>query len=63
MENAQVAVWLTYAGLGGHALIDTGGCICRARGPATRPAAWAAGDEVYGADPWGPAGISSRCGR
>jgi SRSO17 transposase len=83
IENAQVAVYLTYAGRGGHALIDRalylprswtgdpGRCaaagvpgdvrfatkpelarqmICRALdGGAGAP--WAAGDEVYGADP------------
>jgi len=83
IENAQVAVFLTYAACRGHALIDRvlyllrlwtedPGC-CKAVGiPATTgfatkpalatamisravqagvPAAWVAGDEVYGADP------------
>jgi SRSO17 transposase len=83
IENAQVAVYLTYAAAGGHALIDRELYLprswtedparCAAAGvpagvafatkPAlatamlTRalaagvPAAWLAGDEVYGADP------------
>ena len=83
VENAQVAVYLTYAGRGGHAMIDrelylprswTGDPDrCTAAGVpddvgfATKPALasamltraldaavaarWAAGDEVYGADP------------
>jgi SRSO17 transposase len=83
IENAQVAVFLTYAARRGHALIDRGLYLprswtddpdrCAAAGvpagvefatkPAlatamiTRavaaevPAAWVAGDEVYGADP------------
>ena len=83
IENAQVAVFLTYAARRGHALIDRALYLpkswttdterCRAAGvpdtvqfatkPAlatamiTRavhagvPAAWVAGDEVYGADP------------
>jgi SRSO17 transposase len=83
IENAQVAVYLTYAGRGGHALIDRelylprswtsdpGRCHAAgvpdgtafatkpalARQMITRvldagtPARWAAGDEVYGADP------------
>jgi len=83
IENAQVAVFLTYAAKRGHALIDRGLYLprswtedadrCAAAGvpddvefgtkPAlatamiTRavqagvPAAWVAGDEVYGADP------------
>ena len=83
IENAQVAVYLTYAGRGGHALIDrelylprswTGDPQrCHGAGvpdgtpfatkpalarkmiarvlDAGTPARWAAGDEVYGADP------------
>jgi SRSO17 transposase len=83
IENAQVAVFLSYAGRGGHALLDRALYLpkswtadrdrCAAAGvpedvtfatkPAlataliTRavtadvPAAWVAGDEVYGADP------------
>jgi SRSO17 transposase len=83
IENAQVAVYLTYAGHGGHALIDrelylpqswtSDPARCRAAGipegtefatkpalartmitralDAGTPARWAAGDEVYGADP------------
>jgi SRSO17 transposase len=83
IENAQVAVYLTYAGRGGHALIDRALYLprswtgdpgrCAAAGVpgevrfATKPqlarqmiaraldagvpAAWVAGDEVYGADP------------
>jgi len=82
-ENAQVAVYLSYAGRGGHALIDRELYLpklwtddparCRAAGIpaevkfATKaalarkmiaraldtgvPAAWVAGDEVYGQDP------------
>ncbi len=82
-ENAQVAVYLSYAGRGGHALIDrelylpkswtADPARCRAAGipedtvfatkPALArvmiaraldagvPAAWVAGDEVYGQDP------------
>ena len=44
IENAQVAVYLTYAAPRGHALIDRAVA-------ADVPAAWVAGDEVYGADP------------
>lgn len=83
VENAQVAVYLTYAGAAGHAMIDrelylpkswtTDPQRCAAAGipddvpfatkPALAktmiaraldagiPARWAAGDEVYGADP------------
>lgn len=83
IENAQVAVYLSYAGRGGHALIDrelylpqswlAGPVRCAAAGipegtafatkpelalamitralDAGTPAGWAAGDEVYGADP------------
>jgi len=83
VENAQVAVYLTYAGRGRHALIDRRLYLPRlwAGDPARRaatgipddvqfatkpalaaamiaaavdagvPAAWVAGDEVYGADP------------
>jgi SRSO17 transposase len=83
VENAQVAVYLTYAGQGGHGLIDrrlylpkswiSDPSRCRVAGipedvafatkPALAtemigaaldagvPAAWVAGDEVYGADP------------
>jgi SRSO17 transposase len=83
IENAQVAVYLTYAAAGGHALIDRELYLPRswtddpARCAAARvpaevgfatkpalarvmliraldagvPAAWVAGDEVYGADP------------
>jgi len=83
VENAQVAVYLTYAGRGGHALIDRRLYLPKswADDPARRaaagipgdvqfatkpalaaamigaaldagvPAAWVAGDEVYGADP------------
>jgi SRSO17 transposase len=83
VENAQVAVYLTYAGQAGHAMIDrelylptswtTDPQRCAAAGipddvkfatkPALAktmigraldagiPARWAAGDEVYGADP------------
>jgi len=83
VENAQVAVYLTYAGRGGHAFIDRELYLprswaddpgrCRAAGvpdetkfatkpalarkmitralDAGTPARWAAGDEVYGADP------------
>ena len=83
VENAQVAVYLTYAGRGGHALIDRELYLpeswtsdpdrCQAAGvpadvefatkpalarqmiirvlDAGTPARWAAGDEVYGADP------------
>ena len=83
IENAQVAVFLTYAAARGHALIDRALYLprswtedpdrCAAAGiPATAefatkpalaaamithavqagvPAAWVAGDEVYGADP------------
>jgi len=83
IENAQVAVFLTYAARRGHALIDRALYLprswtedpgrCKAAGiPATTgfatkpalatamisravqagvPAAWVAGDEVYGADP------------
>jgi hypothetical protein len=35
IENAQVAVFLTYAARRGHALIDRA-CTCRPRGPTTR---------------------------
>jgi SRSO17 transposase len=60
IENAQVAVYLTYAGAAGHAMIDRelydherldeAGVLTRAlnAGVAAR---WVAGDEVYGADP------------
>jgi SRSO17 transposase len=84
IENAQVAVYLTYAARRGHALIDRALYLPRSwaedphrcegaaippdqRGFATKPtlataliaraveakvpAAWVAGDEVYGADP------------
>jgi SRSO17 transposase len=84
IENAQVAVYLTYAARRGHALIDRAlylprcwaedpdrcdeaGIPTNRRGFATKPAlaaaliahaitakvpaAWVAGDEVYGADP------------
>ena len=84
IENAQVAVYLTYAAPRGHALIDralylprslgrgpaiaattrnplrqtgfrdqtrTGACAARPRCRRKVPAAWVAGDEVYGADP------------
>ena len=83
VENAQVAVYLTYAGARGHAMIDrelylprswtTDSDRCTAAGvpddvefatkpalaramltralDAAVPARWAAGDEVYGADP------------
>jgi SRSO17 transposase len=83
IENAQVAVYLTYAAPGGHALIDrelylprawaADRARCRAAGIPARtrfatkpalarkmiaraldagtPAAWVAGDEVYGGDP------------
>jgi SRSO17 transposase len=83
IENSQVAVFLTYAGRDGHALIDRELYLprswtcdparCRAAGipegtvfatkpklarvmiaralDAGVPAAWVAGDEVYGADP------------
>lgn len=83
VENAQVAVYLTYAGRGGHALIDRRLYLPKswAGDPSRRataripedvqfatkpalaaqmigaaldagvPAAWVAGDEVYGADP------------
>ena len=83
VENAQVAVWLTYAGRAGHALIDRRLYLPKswASDPGRRaaagipedvqfatkpalatemigaaldagvPAAWVAGDEVYGADP------------
>jgi DDE superfamily endonuclease len=83
VENAQVAVYLTYVGRGGHALIDRRLYLPNswASNPARRaaaripevvqfatkpalatemigaaldagvPAAWVAGDEVYGADP------------
>jgi len=84
IENAQVAVYLTYAAPRGHALIDralylprswaedpgrcdNAGIPTNKRGFATKPAlaqgliaravqakvpaAWVAGDEVYGADP------------
>jgi SRSO17 transposase len=84
IENAQVAVYLTYAAPRGHALIDRGLYLPKSwtediercdnagipddkRGFATKPAlartliaravqakvpaAWVAGDEVYGADP------------
>ncbi len=83
VENAQVAVYLTYAGQAGHAMIDrelylprswaSDPVRCAAAGVpddvefATKPelaramiaraldagvpARWAAGDEVYGADP------------
>jgi SRSO17 transposase len=84
IENAQVAVYLTYAAPRGHALIDRAlylpkswtedpqrcddaGIPKNSRGSATKPtlaaglitravaaeipAAWVAGDEVYGADP------------
>jgi len=83
IENAQVAVYLTYAAPGGHALIDgelylprswtDDAARCHAAGipdgtafatkpalarrmigralDAGAPAAWVAGDEVYGADP------------
>ena len=34
IENAQVAVYLTYAGARGHAMIDRSS-TCRARGPTT----------------------------
>jgi SRSO17 transposase len=84
IENAQVAVYLTYAASRGHALIDralylpkswtddaarcgNAGIPSGQRGFATKPAlatalvaraitakvpaAWVAGDEVYGADP------------
>ena len=92
IENAQVAVYLTYAAPGGHALIDRELYLprswvsdkprCAAAGipggtmfatkPAlagrmiTRaldggaPAAWATGDEVYGADPGLRAGLEAR---
>jgi SRSO17 transposase len=92
VENAQVAVYLTYAGRGGHALIDrrlylpkswaadaarraTAG-IPAGAGFATKPAlavqmigaaldagvpaAWVAGDEVYGADPGLRSGLRDR---
>jgi SRSO17 transposase len=83
IENAQVAVYLTYSAAGGHALIDRELYLprswtddpvrCAAAGvpadvgfatkpalarvmlvralDAEVPAAWVAGDEVYGADP------------
>jgi SRSO17 transposase len=84
IENSEVAVYLTYAAPGGHALIDRALYLPRSwaedptrctaagipdgqRGFATKPtlaatlisravearipAAWVAGDEVYGADP------------
>lgn len=92
VENAQVAVYLTYAGAGGHALIDRElylpdvwiGDPARRRAAgipddvlfATKPAlarrmldraldaglpaAWVAGDEVYGADPALRAGLHRR---
>ncbi len=89
IENAQVAVYLTYAAQRGHALIDravylprswaedperctdagiptTGRCFATKPALATAliaravvakvPAAWVAGDEVYGADPPAPGG-------
>ena len=66
VENAQVAVFLTYAATGGHTFIDRllflpkGWCDDAARRAeagvpdavqAGTPARWVAGDEVYGADP------------
>jgi SRSO17 transposase len=89
VENAQVAVYLTYAAPGGHALIDRELYLPQswASDPARRvaagipqdtafatkpelalrmiirtldaktPAGWAAGDEVYGADPGLRAGL------
>jgi SRSO17 transposase len=81
VENAQVAVYLTYAAPDGHALIADP-ARCRAAGipqdaafstkptlawkmvtrtlDAGVPAAWAAGDEVYGADPGLRAGLEER---
>jgi SRSO17 transposase len=92
IENAQVAVYLTYAAPGGHALIDrelylprswvsdkqrcaaagipegtvfatkpalAGQMITRALDSGA-PAAWATGDEVYGADPGLRAGLEAR---
>ena len=38
VENAQVAVYLTYAGGSGHAMIDRS-CTCRGPGPTTRTVA------------------------
>ena len=91
VENCQVAVFLTYAAPGGHALIDRELYLpeswaadpgrCAAAGIpdgtafATKPelalamitraldagtACWAAGDEVYGADPGLRAGLEER---
>jgi SRSO17 transposase len=92
IENSQVAVFLTYAGRGGHALIDrelylpkswtADPARCRAAGipdstafatkpmlarrmiaralDAGTPAAWVAGDEVYGADPGLRADLETR---
>ena len=92
IENAQVAVYLTYAAPDGHALIDRRLYLpeswladpprCRSAGIpagtvfATKPAlagqmiasaldagvsaAWAAGDEVYGADPGLRASLEER---
>ena len=92
IENSQVAVFLTYAGRGGHALIDrelylpkswtADPARCRAAGipdgtafatkpklarrmiaralDAGTPAAWVAGDEVYGNDPGLRADLETR---
>ena len=92
VENAQVAVYLTCAGRGGHALIDrelylpeswiSDKARCAAAGipagiafatkpelalamitralDAGTPAAWVAGDEVYGNDPGLRAGLETR---
>jgi SRSO17 transposase len=92
IENSQVSVYLTYAGRGGHALIDRELYLpqcwtsdprrCRAAGipdgvvftakpglawrmiaralDAGTPAAWVAGDEVYGADPGLRASLEQR---
>ncbi len=67
IENAQVAVFLTYAARRGHALIDRALYLPQswAQDPDSRaveagtPAGGVAGDEVYGADPTRPCG--ARC--
>jgi SRSO17 transposase len=55
IENSQVAVYLAYPSAASHALIDrepalAAAMLTRAVHAGT-PARWAAGDEVYGADP------------
>jgi SRSO17 transposase len=58
IENAQVAVYLVYAGGRGHAAVDRN-CTCRARGRATRtaagPRAWARTPSSRPSRNWPPA--------